>query len=334
MKKTLNALKFAIPAILILAVIAFAGAGTSVGAQSPTATPARRGPGGGGPGGSSATPTAAQTFPNIAYASVSAAQVLDLYLPEGTGPFPLVIYVHGGAFKAGDKNMVGTDGNAFLAAGYAVASINYRLTGEAIFPAQIQDAKTAVRFLRANAEKYNLNPDKFVAWGASAGGNIVAMLGTTGDVAELEGAELGNADVSSRVQAVIDWFGPTDFALMDAQFAAGNVCDASAQSHDAADSPESLLVGGALAEKADVVKAANPITYVTPDDPPFFIQHGLKDCNVPPAQSQILADALIAAIGADKVSLSFFPEAGHGGSEFSTAENFAKIMAFLETALK
>jgi len=333
MKQTLSTLKYAVPALLVLAVIAFTGVGTAVTAQSPTATPSRP-MGRGGPGGMSATPTAAQSFMNVAYATVSEAQKLDLYLPTGTGPFPLVIFVHGGAFKMGDKNMVGTDANAFLTAGYAVASINYRLTGEAIFPAQIQDAKAAVRFLRANAEKYSLNPDKFVAWGASAGGNIVAMLGTTGDVAELEGAELGNPDVSSRVQAVIDWFGPIDFAQMDPQFAAGGVCDASAQSHAAADSPESLLVGGALADKADVVKAANPITYVTSDDPPFFIQHGLKDCNVPPAQSQQLADALIPVIGAEKVSLSFFPEAGHGGSDFSTAENFAKILAFLETVWK
>ena len=102
-----------------------------------------------------------------------------------------------------------------MAAGYAVASINYRLSGEAKYPAQINDAKAAVRFLRANAAQYKLNPDKFAAFGASAGGNLAALLGTTCGVKELEGEDLGNAGVSSCVQAVVDWFGPIDFLAMD-----------------------------------------------------------------------------------------------------------------------
>ena len=153
---------------------------------------------------------------------------------QGNGPFPLIINVHGGGFMMGDKsNPPATD--EFLANGYAVASVDYRLSGEAKAPAQIQDVKAAVRFLRANAGKYKLNPDKFAGFGGSAGGSLVALLGTSCGVAALEGADLGNADQSSCVQAVVDWFGPTDFLQMDKQFA-GTSCPVN---HDAADSPES-----------------------------------------------------------------------------------------------
>ena len=203
---------------------------------------------------------ATPTVKDVAYASASPTQKLDLYLPEGSGPFPLIINVHGGAFKMGDKsNPAGAD--EFLANGYAVASVDYRLSGEALAPAQIQDVKAAVRWLRANASKYNLDPQKFAAFGQSAGGNLVALLGTSCGAAALEGAELGNADQSSCVQAVVDWFGPTDFLQMDQQFA-GTSCPAT---HDAADSPESLVVGAPIQTVPDKVQLVNPITYVTAD---------------------------------------------------------------------
>jgi len=282
-----------------------------------------------GGGGMMATSTLVPIAADVAYADLSDSQKLDLYVPEGEGPFPLVIYVHGGAFKMGDKAMGAAELDPLVAAGFAVASINYRLSSEALFPAVIEDAKAAVRWLRANAEVYNLDPERFAAFGASAGGNIVSMLGTTGDVAEFDNPELGNEGVSSRVQAVVNWFGPTDFGLMDAQFAESGVCDASAQSHNAANSPESLLLGAALPDVPELVAAANPITYVSDDDPPFFIQHGTNDCNVPTQQSQILAEA----IGAENVTLTIIEGARHGGSEFSSAENMALVVAFLQKVL-
>ena len=229
----------------------------------------------------------------------------------------------------GDKsNPAGAD--EFLAAGYAVASVDYRLSGEALAPAQIQDVKAAVRFLRANAAKYNLDPQKFAAFGQSAGGNLVALLGTSCGVAALEGAELGNADQSSCVQAVVDWFGPTDFLQMDKQFA-GTSCPVT---HDAADSPESQLVGAPIQTVPDKVKLVNPITYVTAEAPAFLIQHGTADCNVPPQQGQLLYDALKAAIGSDKATLTFLEGAGHGGSQFSDAANMKVVLDFLAKYLK
>jgi acetyl esterase/lipase len=200
--------------------------------------PAR--PSGGGPG---AVSGPAATYADVPYATVSASQALDIWIPTtGSGPFPLVIFIHGGAFQGGDKAMEGGNVAAVLDAGYAAASLNYRLSGEALFPAAVQDVKAAVRFLRANAGEYGLDPDRFAAWGESAGGNLVSLLGTTGDQATIfDDPALGNADTSSAVQAVVDWYGPTDFLQMDAQFAAATpaACNGQTQAHDPADSPES-----------------------------------------------------------------------------------------------
>jgi acetyl esterase/lipase len=329
--------------LTLLLVLSLTGCGTS---QSPIAATAqqpetssvptsqgnaplsRQGPA----GGSNAFASVAPTYKDLAYATSSSAQKLDLYLPKSGEPFPLVIMVHGGGFMFGDKGdgagLTGVD--QLLAAGYAVASINYRLSGEAIYPAQIHDAKAAVRFLRANSEKYKLNPDKFGAWGASAGGNLVALLGTTCGAAELEGSELGNSDQSSCVQAVVDWFGPIDFLKMDEQFA-GSGCP---QNHNDASSPESKLVGAAIQTVPDLVKTTNPMNYIDATDPPFFIQNGSADCNIPPVQGKNLADQLAQAIGSEKVSFSLLDGAGHGGSQFETETNLAKVISFLEKYLK
>ncbi len=225
---------------------------------------------------------------------------LDLYLPHISGTRPLVVWVHGGAWYEGSKEHC-------LAVpltehGYAVASINYRLSHEAIFPAQIHDCKGAVRWLRAHAAEYRLDPDRFGAWGDSAGGHLVALLGTSGDVAELEGTVGGNLGQSSRVQAVCDWYGPTDMLQMSS---APSEID-----HDAPDSAEARLFGGPIHEKRDLVRLANPVTFLCPDAPPFLIVHSDADPIVPLRQSEILADALRAA----GVPVTFLTVvgAGHG----------------------
>lgn len=121
---------------------------------------------------------------------------------------------------------------------------------------------------------------------------------------------------------------------MDAQFTVSTVCDASAVNHDAANSPESMYLGAEIQTVPDLAAAANPITYVSEDDPPFYIQHGTADCNVPPEQSQLLYDALAEATGEDNVTLTLIEGAGHGTSEFRTAENVALLIAFLDEALQ
>ena len=206
----------------------------------------------------------------------SAAEKLDIYLPStGSAPYPVIISVHGGAFLMGDK----ADGQltpmlAGLERGYAVVSVNYRLSGEAKFPAAVNDVKAAIRFLRANASKYGLDPQKFAVWGGSAGGNLAAMAGTSAGVDSLSDPSLGNASQSDAVQAVVDWFGPIDFATMDSQL---ETSGAGPANHGAADSPESQYLGAPLASVPEEVKAADPATYISPDDPPFLIEHGTAD---------------------------------------------------------
>jgi dipeptidyl aminopeptidase/acylaminoacyl peptidase len=141
---------------------------------------------------------------------------------------------------------------------------------------------------------------------------------------------LGNADQSSCVQAVVDWFGPIDFLKMDTQFT-GTSCPVN---HDAADSPESQLVGGPIQENVQAVQLVNAMTYITNDDPAFFIQHGTADCNVPPQQSQNFYNALSSAIGADKVTFILLDGAGHGGSQFTTEENLNLVIDFFKIYLR
>ena len=249
-------------------------------------------------------------------------QKLDLYLPiEGTGPRPLVVWIHGGAWRAGSKN--GGPYRPLLARGFAVASINYRLSQHAIFPAQIHDCKAAIRWLRANAKQHAIDPDRIGVWGSSAGGHLVAMVGTTGDVKELEG-ELGNNDVSSRVQAVCDWFGPTDFLLMNKQ--AG---DRGKMDHDASDSPESKLIGAPIQDNPSKARRASPLTYVSADDPPFLIVHGDRDGLVAAGQSRLLQAALEKA--GVKSKLSIVEGAGHG--QFRDPDVVELSFRFFETIL-
>lgn len=250
-------------------------------------------------------------------------QVLDLYLPPQGEKRPLIIWIHGGAFRMGSK-----EGNehdqlptAYLAQGYALASLNYRLSQHAIFPAQIEDCKAAVRWLRGHAADFSLDPDRFAAWGPSAGGYLATMLGLTGQVAGFEVGEY--LDLSSRVQCVVDFFGPTDFLQMDAhRLPEGMV-------HDTPDSPESELIGGPIQEHAEKVTRANPITYVTRAAPPFLIIHGDCDPLVPYHQSTLL----VAALEAAGVPVTFYTVVGGGHGHFTDPQIAPLVARFLAAHL-
>lgn len=248
---------------------------------------------------------------------------LDLYLPEkADGPLPLIIWVHGGGWQNGSKDGCPPLRAGYVGQGYALASINYRLSGHAVFPAQIEDCKAAIRWLRAHAKDYSLDPKHFGVWGSSAGGHLVALLGTSGDVKEFDvGA---NLDQSSRVQAVCDYYGPTDFTVF--------VTSPGYESHATGASPEAKLIGGAVMENKDKVARVNPIAYVTKDDPPFLIVHGDKDPTVPLNQSQLL----FAALKQTEVSAHFHTihGAGHGGPGFAGKNIDDMVRAFFDERLK
>jgi len=273
---------------------------------------------------------------DLAYANRSSSQRLDIYLPDqGDGPFPVIVAIHGGAFMRCDKADAQVQPMLEgLKRGYAVVSINYRLSWEAHFPALVHDAKAAVRWIRAQAEAYHFRPDRLAAWGGSAGGYLSTMLGVSAGVPGLEDLSLGNAEQPSDVQAVVAWFGPTDFLRMDEQLEASGFLPPKGMRHSEPDSPESLLLGHPITVVPELVRAANPETYVRPGLPPFFLQHGSLDTVVPVQQSVKLAARLENALGADRVRLELLPGAGHADPQFEAPGNVEKVLDFLDLYLK
>ena len=273
---------------------------------------------------------------DLPYAGLSAAQKLDIYLPaEGDGPFPVIVSIHGGAFMFGDK----ADEQVLpmlegLKRGYAVVSINYRMSGEAKFPALVQDVKAAIRWVRANAGQWAMDPGRICAWGGSAGGYLAAMAGVSDGVTGLDDLSLGNADESSCVQAVVDWFGPTDFLKMDEQIAAAGLPANPQQAHNGEHSPESLLLGAVITSIPGKVMTANPETYINANAAPFLIQHGTADDIVPCLQSVYFAQKLTAVLGPGQVNLDLLESAKHADPRFGAAENLERVYSFLHGILK
>jgi acetyl esterase/lipase len=223
--------------------------------------------------------------------------------PRPSGAAPALLWVHGGAFRHGSKESGIARLFPFARRGYVCASVEYRLSGEAHWPAQIEDVKCAVRYLRAHADWLGLDPERIGAWGASAGGHLVAMLGVAPERPELEGSG-GWAEQSSRVQAVCDYFGPSDLLAM---------CDQPSQlDHAGAESPEGMLLGGPVRDRPERARSASPAGYPTGGEPPFLIVHGEEDTTVPWAQSQ----AMYQAVGSGEATFHTVVGAGHGGPAF------------------
>jgi acetyl esterase/lipase len=259
------------------------------------------------------------------------AQVLDVYVPEKASakPLPLIVWVHGGGWKGGSKN--GGPFAAFLNEGYAVASVEYRFSQVAPFPAQIQDCQAAVRWLRANAAKYNIDPDKFGAWGSSAGGHLVALLGTSGGK-KVFPAIGGNEDVSDRVQAVCDYYGPADFTTVVEQAGQLDPSIKFMYRFEGKNDPYWSLIQAKPGPTEAKAKAVSPTTYVSKDAPPFLIFHGTADPQVPYAQSQLLADLLGKA--SVPVVLQRMPGVGHGGGPFGGQAVRGLVKRFFDKHLK
>ncbi len=258
---------------------------------------------------------------DLEFASVDGHRLkLDLYLPADDRP-PLVIWIHGGGWRSGSKERCFVDW--LTEHGYAVASISYRLTDKAIFPAQIHDCKAAVRWLRAKADQYGYRSDRIAVAGSSAGGHLAALVGTSVGVEQLEGTVGGHLDQSSRVDAVIDFYGPTDFVLRS-------------KTHPAranrADSGTYGLLGGGADKQTQRAQQASPTSYVSPDDPPLLIFHGDRDKKVLLDQSyriqELYNQANLSA------TLHVLKGLGHGGSQFFQGQQQKRIVAFLDRHLK
>ncbi|EKK03194.1 lipase/esterase [Rhodopirellula baltica SH28] len=259
----------------------------------------------------------------LVYAEVSGAGnearslQLDLFLPTTSEPPPLVVWIHGGGWRNGSRRnpklMEVTEN------GYALASLSYRFSKEAIFPAQVHDCKAAIRWLRANANRYGYNAEWIAVAGSSAGGHLALLLGTSGDVTELEGEVGGDLKQSSSVQAVIDYFGPSDFVLR------GKTQPERAYTNQ---SGSYALLGGKDGKVPEQMeRLASPATYVSTDDPPLLIFHGTADKTVLLDQSDRMVE-LYDAVGLD-VELITLEGAGHGGKRFFEGDSFQKAIHFL-----
>lgn len=277
-------------------------------------------------------PDGTRVLLGIPYAALPGARPLelDLHLPAGPGPAPVVVFLHGGGWRLGSRH---SGGPAFpgstlfervARAGIAVASVDYRLSGEAVWPAQLHDARAAVRWLRARAGELGVDPDRVAAWGESAGGHLAALLGLVTDPA-LEG-DVGITGPSGSVVAVAAWYPPTDLA--------GFAGDAGADPADPA-TREAQLLGAPPSAVPQRAAQASPLSHVTAGAPPVLLLHGRADRFVPCVQSQRLAEALVAA-GAD-VDLRTYEGADHmwlgDGGPAAAADALDRTVAFLRDRL-
>lgn len=265
---------------------------------------------------------------NLPYAETeNLRQTLDLAIPRGPAPEktgrPLVIWIHGGGWKNGDKRSGHHPDRlpALVETGrFAGASIAYRLSGEAKWPAQIHDCKAAIRWLRANAEKYGIDPKRIAVWGSSAGGHLVSMLGSSGGVKELEGTLGKYLDQSSRVSAVVNYYGPSALLQMD-DFPSKIV-------HNDPNSPESQLIGSPIQKAKKKTMQASPLHQVSPDDAPHIHFHGTDDPLVPFNQSEIYHKALKKA----GVQSTLITSKG-GGHNIPRAFTHRFVLPFLDLTL-
>ncbi|WP_145309298.1 alpha/beta hydrolase [Gimesia fumaroli] len=264
-----------------------------------------------------------QRINDIEYATTPEQRLLlDLYLPRDVKHPPLLVWIHGGAWRAGSKdNMPLTD---LVQNGFAVASVEYRLSPVAKFPAQIHDIKAAIRFLRGSAEKYGYNADKIGILGSSAGGHLVALMGVTNGHPQLEG-KLGDFDdESSSVQAIVDYYGPTNFMTILPQSTPHGL--------SVRVPALQLLLGDRPERTPDLAKLASPVFHVDDQDPPLLLIHGDQDPQVPINQSHELHGKYKQH--KRDVTFEVIHGAAHGGPEFFDAERTQLVETFLKKHLK
>ncbi len=259
---------------------------------------------------------------DIRFAEVDGHKLaLDLYLPRTAKPPPLIVWVHGGAWRAGSKDDMPLE--KLVAEGFAIASVDYRLSPVAPFPAQAHDLKAAIRFLRKNAPEFGFNPNRIAIAGGSAGGHLAALVGVTNGHSELEGSE-GVTGVSSDVQAIVSFYGGSDLTTILPQSTPHGL--------KVRVPALQLLLGGQPDEKPALARLASPVFHLDAQDPPLFLLHGDADPQMPIEQARQL-NAAYQKLGL-RVQFEVLPGAGHGGPEFFDAKRLALVSRFLKDALK
>src|SRR5688500_94980 len=258
---------------------------------------------------------------NIVYAEVGNRKLLlDVYMPSTEKSPYLILWIHGGAWRSGSKE---NPPLGLLSAGYAIASIDFRLSTEAIFPAPVHDIKAAIRFLRGNAKKYGYRSDKIFIWGSSSGGHLAALVGTTNNDKNFEGAEGNFLKESSSVQGIIDFYGPTNFLTILTQSTPHGI--------NVRAPALALLLGKPVEQVPDLAKKASPVQHVDANDPPILIVHGDQDIQVPVNQSLELMAAYKKASAS--CQLEIIPGADHGSDVYYKKEFQAVIEKFLNEVL-
>ncbi len=264
----------------------------------------------------------ADTQADIEYAKVGEALLkLDLHRPQGENP-PLIVYVHGGGWRAGSKKDVPIAD--LYDKGFAIASVEYRLSTQAVFPAQVHDIKAAIRFLRAKAELFHINASKIAIIGSSAGGHLAALVGVSNGNPELEGKVGEHLDQSSDVQVIVSYYGASNLATILSQ--------STPQGLDFRIPALKLLLGDTPDKKLELAKLASPVAHLDKNDPPLLLIHGDADPQMPPQQSQELAKAY-QSLGLP-VTLIMLPGSLHGGAEFYDDERTALVAKFLDKVLR
>ncbi|MCE1273633.1 MAG: alpha/beta hydrolase [Chlorobiales bacterium] len=278
-------------------------------------------------------------YTDLTYSTVPGFRplLLDLYVPASKGPRPLVIFVHGGSWTMGSKRLTGhyADFPGVLASlanrGFTVASIDYRLSSEAKFPAAVQDVKAAIRYLRANASRYGIDRNRVAVWGASAGAHLAAMAALTGDEPSLEPEYRDNSELSDRVQALVGWYGPYDMATMFKQAASASPAPANPGSPEAAaEAMGPLNFFGCTMQGCPpgIIEKASPVTWIDKNDPPTLLVHGTSDTTVPPDQSINFYNRLKAAgVKADLQLIDWADHSWTGPDAEETATASRKAIA-------
>ncbi|WP_448162689.1 alpha/beta hydrolase fold domain-containing protein [Bacillus mobilis] len=296
---------------------------------------------------------------DIPYGTESEAQKLDIWLPEkGDGPFPVILSIHGGGFVACDKRQKDMIDPMLegLNRGYAVVSINYRLIGEVIFPEPVKDVKMAIRFIKKNAAKFHLVPNRVVTWGGSAGGYMALMTAVFENETLFDNEKDPNIDIPADVSAVVAWYPISDFSRLDYDLQVNSilrdnglyeVVDRSDEYEDVAfpiskrnefpyhteDNVVAKFVGGPVNQLTKQVERANPISYIHKDMPKALLQHGSGDDILPMQQSIDFTLKVNGLLGKDHATVEIFPNAIHSSVMFETKENIERIFAFIDSEL-